>query len=290
MDDFNAPLDPHREANHAKTREELLLEVEALRRRVAELEVPARRYRALFESAVLSVQIFDAESRTTDVNAAFCQLWRLPREAVVDKYVILEDPQVRERGVLPYLARGFAGESVTMPLIRYDPQQNELLRAGSARWVGATLQPIKDEAGRVIEAVFMHLDVGEIKQTEDELRKRQEELEGAVEARTQELAASLERLRERQSVLEMSTPVIRLWEGILALPLVGVIDAERATQIMANLLDAIAATRAGQVIVDITGVARVDGEDRIEELARMAGGERVTEVTRQHARSLLERR
>lgn len=39
-----------------------------------------------------------------------------------------------------------------------------------------------------------------------------------------------------------------------------------------------------------TCVARVDGEDRIEELARMAGGEKVTEVTRQHARSLLERR
>jgi len=253
------PAQPHGAGEEHTTNDDLRLENEALRRRVAELEVDARRFRAIVEGGVLSVQIFDHSGLTKDVNRGYEALWHLSREDIVDKYCVLEDAQVVEAGVFPFLQRGFSGEAVTLPLIRYDPVQTEGLHTGAVRWVASAFHPVKDESGEVREAVFIHFNCGEIKQSEEELRARQEELERAVSARTRELEESLARLREQQeSIRELSTPVIRLWDGILGLPLVGVIDSVRAAQVMENLLEAIVAQRATQVIIDITAVAIVD--------------------------------
>jgi len=57
---------------------------------------------------------------------------------------------------------------------------------------------------------------------------------------------------------DMSTPVTNIWEGVLFLPLVGIIDSRRARDIMTNSLEAIAESRAAQFIMDISGVAVVD--------------------------------
>lgn len=59
-------------------------------------------------------------------------------------------------------------------------------------------------------------------------------------------------------VRELSTPVIPLWDRILALPLIGSIDTGRAQLIMENLLDGITRHRATEVIIDITGVPAID--------------------------------
>ncbi|OIP87534.1 MAG: anti-anti-sigma factor [Syntrophaceae bacterium CG2_30_49_12] len=68
-------------------------------------------------------------------------------------------------------------------------------------------------------------------------------------------------IREQQkSLLEISTPVIQVWEEILVLPLIGTIDSARAKQIMENLLESIVATKSSIVIMDITGVPAVDTE------------------------------
>jgi rsbT co-antagonist protein RsbR len=64
--------------------------------------------------------------------------------------------------------------------------------------------------------------------------------------------------RQQQELLELSTPVVRLWEGVLALPLIGTLDSARTQIVMQNLLDAIVATRSDFAIIDITGVPVVD--------------------------------
>jgi rsbT co-antagonist protein RsbR len=60
------------------------------------------------------------------------------------------------------------------------------------------------------------------------------------------------------TVVELSTPVVELWDKILALPLIGTLDSERAQTVMANLLDHIVKLRAQVAIIDITGVSTVD--------------------------------
>ncbi len=64
--------------------------------------------------------------------------------------------------------------------------------------------------------------------------------------------------RHKQAIEELSTPVITVWDGILALPLIGTIDTYRSRQIMDELLRKIASERAAIVLIDITGVPVVD--------------------------------
>ena len=58
--------------------------------------------------------------------------------------------------------------------------------------------------------------------------------------------------------MELSTPVVRLWEGVVAVPLIGTLDSNRTNLVMEALLTAIVETRSEIAIIDITGVATVD--------------------------------
>jgi len=64
--------------------------------------------------------------------------------------------------------------------------------------------------------------------------------------------------RQQQELLELSTPVVRLWDGVLALPLIGTLDSARTQVVMENLLQQIVQTGASIAIMDITGVPTVD--------------------------------
>ena len=64
--------------------------------------------------------------------------------------------------------------------------------------------------------------------------------------------------RQQQDMLELSTPVVKLWHGILALPLIGTLDSERTQVVMESLLQQIVDTGADIAIIDITGVPLVD--------------------------------
>ena len=64
--------------------------------------------------------------------------------------------------------------------------------------------------------------------------------------------------RQQTEMLELSTPVVKLWDGILALPLIGTLDSQRTQVVMETLLNEIVKTGAGLAIIDITGVPTVD--------------------------------
>ena len=64
--------------------------------------------------------------------------------------------------------------------------------------------------------------------------------------------------RQQQEMLELSTPVVRLWGGILALPLIGTLDSQRTQIVMESLLETIVQTGSDIAIIDITGVPVVD--------------------------------
>ena len=64
--------------------------------------------------------------------------------------------------------------------------------------------------------------------------------------------------RQQQELLELSTPVVELWDGILALPLIGTLDSARTQIVMESLLERIVTSGAEMAIIDITGVPTVD--------------------------------
>ena len=65
-------------------------------------------------------------------------------------------------------------------------------------------------------------------------------------------------MRQQQELLELSTPVIKLWDGILALPIIGTLDSSRTQVVMENLLEMVVSTNSKFAIIDITGVPTVD--------------------------------
>ncbi|MBI4219832.1 MAG: response regulator [Chloroflexi bacterium] len=87
--------------------------------------------------------------------------------------------------------------------------------------------------------------------------RSQEELE-SIAAIGSEIAYFIERKRFEEVVRELSTPVLPVAERLLLVPLIGALDAERATQLTTRLLEAIRQNRARAVVVDLTGVVAID--------------------------------
>ncbi|HEY8376803.1 MAG TPA: STAS domain-containing protein [Nannocystis sp.] len=90
-------------------------------------------------------------------------------------------------------------------------------------------------------AVGISLDVTEAHRRQEELRARLEEIE-----------------LQREVIRELSTPIIEVWDGVLALPIVGLVDTARTAELMDNLLQTIARTRSRFAVLDLTGVQVVD--------------------------------
>lgn len=80
-----------------------------------------------------------------------------------------------------------------------------------------------------------------------------------LEASRRELEDKLATIAEQRAAIRtMSTPVVELWDDILALPIVGVVDARRADEMISELLQRVTQARARCVIIDVTGVELVD--------------------------------
>lgn len=65
-------------------------------------------------------------------------------------------------------------------------------------------------------------------------------------------------VRQQEELLELSTPVVKLWDGVLAVPMIGTLDSNRTQVVMETLLQRIVETEAELAIIDITGVPTVD--------------------------------
>jgi len=121
-------------------------------------------------------------------------------------------------------------------------------KAGDPVWLEVTYSPVFDGDGRTVKIVKFAYDVtAQIRQSA--------ELDAALRA-----ARDAERVRNEldRAVQQMSTPVTPIWEGILLLPLVGVLDSMRTSDIMKKSLSMISEMRAKVFVLDISGVATVD--------------------------------
>lgn len=147
---------------------------------------PEYRFQALFEQTPTSIQLLAADGRTIQVNKAWEALWEIPLRPGLKEFVlgadynVLTDSQLRAKGITPYLERAFAGESVKLPAIYYDPV--EMGEFGRPRWVTASAHPLKDAQGRVQEVMLMHEDITEQVESQRMLRASEERFRSLVMA------------------------------------------------------------------------------------------------------------
>ncbi|EYF02170.1 RsbR, positive regulator of sigma-B [Chondromyces apiculatus DSM 436] len=101
--------------------------------------------------------------------------------------------------------------------------------------------PLRNDAGEITGVLAVSLDVTENRRVERELRNQLDVV-----------------MRQRQVIQDLSTPILQIWEGVIALPMIGVIDSMRTAEVMDSLLDAVVRDRARFALLDLTGVEAVD--------------------------------
>jgi len=112
--------------------------------------------------------------------------------------------------------------------------------------------PVRDESGAIIAGMVAFQDITQQRALEQELRTRNEELASSEEAKT----ALIGRLR--YAVDELSNPILEVWDDVLVMPIIGVVDSRRTADMVQRLLAEVTRTQASFVIVDLTGVEIVD--------------------------------
>ncbi|MDC0721960.1 PAS domain-containing protein [Nannocystis bainbridge] len=118
--------------------------------------------------------------------------------------------------------------------------EEEVVTPKGRRHFSAVKLPVYDESGKVIGIGGFMTDI--------------------TDRKLQELEQQRMIAAQREALRELSTPLLPIAAGVLAVPLVGAIDAERASQIVDNLLHGIGEHRAHTAILDITGIRVMDTE------------------------------
>ncbi len=112
--------------------------------------------------------------------------------------------------------------------------------------------PLRDESGEVYAVLGASLDITTHRALEIELRQRNEQLAASEEAKT----VLIDRLR--YSIDELSNPILEVWDDVLVMPIIGVVDSRRTSDMVQRLLTEVTRTQASFVIIDLTGVEIVD--------------------------------
>lgn len=175
------------------------------------------RFRTLFEQAPFSIQIVSPDGRTLKVNPAWKRLLDVSDELVenyiLKEYNILQDPQLSEKGILPYLLKAFAGEATWSPPVRYDPA--ELGKPGRPRWLEAFMFPVLDPSGALSEVVLMHDDVTDRVEADAEREKLIARMQEAIRTRDAFLSMASHELRTPLTAMSLQVQLRkkRLEEG-----------------------------------------------------------------------------
>jgi rsbT co-antagonist protein RsbR len=126
---------------------------------------------------------------------------------------------------------------------RFEDEGWRVRKDGSRFWANMILTAMRDADGTLRGFGKVTRDLTERKQAEEIKAQK-----AAAESLT----------RRAQEIMDISTPVVQVWEGIILAPLIGLLDSERTQQLMEKLLQGIVDTRSSVALVDITGVPAID--------------------------------
>lgn len=215
------------------------------------------------ESGRIEVARTDAEGPSAPVPASIVSFVRRTKERVVIDDAAAdarfsEDPVVAELRPKSILCIPLLRQAVLSGVLYLE---NNLVTAAFSHGQLGALELLSSQAAISLDNARLYA----------ELRR-----ENAERRRTEaELVEQLEVIkRQRKAIRVLSTPIIEVWDGVLTIPLLGALDAERAASMITSVLEALSRKRYQCVIVDLTGVDSIDAATG-EHVARLIGAVRL---------------
>jgi len=151
-----------------------------------------------------------------------------PEEIIGKDFICFYPPEAIERGLPKRELEAAAKEG------RFEDEGWRLRKDGSRFWANVILSALRDREGTLRGYAKVTRDLTERRQAEDRIRQQSRE------------------------IMELSTPVMQVWEGIVTAPLIGSLDSQRTQQFMERLLNRIVETNSPVALVDIMGVPTID--------------------------------
>ena len=147
-----------------------------------ELKESEEKFRALMQQSPFVVELYDLKGLQISVNKAYEDLWAFPADTTVNKFNLLKSKEVADSGLLEYVKRAYAGESVDVPEYEFDPTgETEAQGPGRTRWLNTRIYPLKDKSDQVYNIVIVHQDITDRKQAEAALSDSEEKYRLIVE-------------------------------------------------------------------------------------------------------------
>jgi rsbT co-antagonist protein RsbR len=190
--------------------------------------------RAIFASLGELVFTIDTHGQITSYHVPADQFGSRAESAIVGRHV--RDTFSGEVADAILLAAGEVLAGSPSNTVSYEREHGAEHRTYSTK-----LSPLYDAQGAVVGVTALERDITERVRIELELNEKLTVIE-----------------KQQQSIRELSSPILQVWEGIIAVPIVGIVDSQRAANITENLLQAVVDQQARYVILDLTGVDVVD--------------------------------
>ncbi len=210
---------------------------------------------------------------TAAVDERFVELLRQQREAIVKRWVRLARPALRGRLTDAELSRQSSGLLDALLTVLESGKGVDLESGEPAELRAVLIELSASRARRSFSSTETATSVFALKEAVLEVLQARTDPATLAEYLTfsqvvdqmglltfESYVATREELVSQQAeqLLELSTPVVKVWEGVVAVPLVGTLDSARAQTVMEKLLQTLVDTESAYAIIDITGVPAVD--------------------------------
>jgi len=181
-------LRARRDAQQALYYEGMLWDVSGRKQVEIALRESEERFRTIVEQSPISIQVMTPDGWTVQVNRAWEKLWGVTA-ADVRSYNMLHDEQAISLGMMPYVQRGFAGETVSMPPVAYHTP--ETIKLGRKRWFQTRIYPVKGERGEIRNVIMTYEDISERQWATEDLQRLSAQLMNAQEVERKRISREL---------------------------------------------------------------------------------------------------